>query len=259
MLDSFLKVAIHASKTSGKILVEYFEKLNDTYQKTENIRDLVTEVDKLSEKNIKGEIKKVFPSHSIIGEELGEKMMESDYCWYIDPIDGTVNYSQGIPFCAISIGLEYRKQMIVGVVFNPFTKELFYTSKENGSFLNGKRIQVSVKESLETGLYIAAFSSQTTKTRGQEYKIFGEINDSTLGVLRTGSAALSMAYLACGRIDGFWAKDLHSWDVAAGILLVQEAGGEVSDTRGRPYKFQTELIASNCRLHGHLLKKLRNL
>ncbi len=260
MINAFLKTAIHAAESSGQILADYFEKLHDFRQKNPNLRDVVSEVDILSEKNIKEKIKSEFPEHTIIGEELGQEKHDSEYCWFIDPLDGTVNYSQGIPLCAVSVGLEKNHEMIVGVVFNPLTEELFFASKDNGAYLNGKKIHVSEKKTVEEGLYVAAFSATASANKQKEYEIFGKMNDTTRGTLRIGSAALSMAYLACGRIDGFWVKNPCSWDVAGGIALVQEADGKVSSIKGEQFTLQDKiLVASNDLNHATLLDQLKEL
>ena len=256
MKNEYLKTAIQAVESSGKIMIEYFERIHDFKQKNQNIRDLVTEVDVLSENNIKKVIEDCFPDHSINGEETGLMKKDSDYCWQVDPIDGTVNYSQGIPLCAVAVGLEHRKEIIAGAIYNPFTEELFFATKGSGAFLNGKRIKVSSKTKVEDGLYIAAFSSKIGKNKKKEYETFGNINDSSRGVLRIGSAALALAYLACGRIDGFWGKGLFLWDLAAGIILVEEAGGKISDEMGRSFSSNEKIVASNTILHDSLLENL---
>lgn len=259
MDPEFLAVAIKAAQTSGDILVDYFGKLHDFRQKNQNIRDLVTEVDILSEKNIKARIRQVFSDHTIIGEEDKVEKTGSEYVWHIDPLDGTVNYSQQIPFCAVSVGVEKKGEVFAGAIYNPFSEELFYAFKGQGAFLNGKQIHVSRKKDVKEGLYIAAFSSVRSKGE-REYEIFGQMNDTTRGVLRIGSAALSLGYLACGRIDGFWAKGLYSWDLAAGIVLVKEAHGAVKSGKGREYKFEDNiLIASNGLIHEDLSKRLAKL
>lgn len=246
MYQEYLTVAINAAETSGEVMVAYFGKLHDFKQKNQNIRDLVTEVDILSEKNIRERIREHFPHHAIIGEESKEENVNSPFVWHIDPIDGTVNYSQGIPFCAVSIGLEEKGEIVAGVIYNPFSQELFYASKGQGAFLNGKNIFVSEKKDIKDGLYAAAFSSDRSEQKKGEYGIFGRMNDATRGVLRTGSAALNLAYLACGRIDGFWAKELFSWDLAAGIVLVKEAKGVVISGKNNEYKIgDSVLIAAN--------------
>lgn len=260
MYQEYLAVAIKAVQTSGDILVDYFGKLHDFRQKNQNIRDLVTEVDILSEKNIEEKIKEVFARHTIMGEEAKGEKIDSEFVWHIDPLDGTVNYSQGISFCAISVGVEKNTEIIVGAIYNPFSQELFYASKGQGAFLNGKQIYVSKKKDVKDGVYVAAFSAARSEEKKGEYEIFGRMNDTTRGVLRMGSAALSLAYLACSRIDGFWSKDLFSWDLAAGIVLIKEANGVVMSGKGNEYKLQDRvLIASNKLIYESLSKKLAGL
>ena len=170
MMDEFLGTAINAVESSGKILIQYFGKLHNIRQKNENIRDLVSEVDILSEKNINEIISSKFPQHNVVAEESGGFNINSEYCWHVDPIDGTVNYSQGIPLCAVSIGLELNSKIILGVVHNPFTGELFYASKGGGAFLNGRTIRVSEKKILEECV-VAAFSSESKIRKDSEYQI----------------------------------------------------------------------------------------
>ena len=260
MAKQYLEVAIKAVETSGCILVDYFEKVHDFRQKNKNIRDVVTEVDILSEKNIKEKIREAFPDHTIIGEETKSEKSESEFIWHIDPLDGTVNYSQGIPVCAVSVGLEKDGEIIVGAIYNPFSEELFYATKDGGAYLNGKPIRVSQKINVKDGVYVAAFSSASSEEKKKEYEIFGKVNDSTRGVLRIGSAAMALAYLACGRIDGFWSKNLFSWDLAAGVVLVNEAGGKISSCKGEEFKFKSPvLVASNKLIHDGLVDMLAEL
>lgn len=259
MTEKYLETAIKSAKTSGQILLDYFEKLHDLRQKSGSMRDLVTEVDILSDKNAKKIIKKSFPDHSINAEESGMEKSAADKgkLWHIDAIDGTVNYSQGIPLCCVSVALQEGADIIVGVVFNPFSDELYFATKGNGAYLNGRKINVSKKRSAKDGVYVAAFSSATADQKKKEYETFGKMNDSTRGVLRLGTAALSLAYLASSRIDGFWAKNLFPWDIAAGILLVKEAGGKISSEKGGEYKFEDKmLIASNGTIHKELVSLL---
>ncbi len=260
MSDLYLEVAINAAKTSGQILIDYFEKLHDFQQKNKNIRDLLTEVDILSEKNIKEKIREAFPDHSILAEESNLEKKDSTMMWHIDPLDGTVNYSQGIPLCAISVALQRKNEIVAGVIFNPFSDELYYASKGKGAYLNGNQIHVSQKDNIKDGLYVAAFSSTPSEEKKKEYDIFGHINDTTRGVLRIGSAALALAYLANKKIDGFWAKNLHPWDLAGGIILVNEAGGKITGLNGNPFSFNEKtFIASNSLIHNSLLDKLKGL
>lgn len=263
MTERYLDTAIKAAKTSGQILTDYFEKLHDFRQKNQNIRDLVTEVDILSEKNIKEIIRTTFPDHAINAEESpleGKPGQDRTKIWHIDPLDGTVNYSQGIPLCAVSVALEEDGEITVGVIFNPFSDELFFASKGKGAYLNGRQIQASKKSDFKKGLYIVGFSASSSTKKMNEYEVFGQINDTTRGVLRLGSAALALAYLACGRIDGFWANKLFPWDLAAGIVIVKEAKGKVSSENGDDYELgDSVFIASNTLLHDSLIKKLKGV
>ena len=240
MNNEFLEVSISAVRKSGGILLDYFDKLHDAKQKNMNLRDIVTEVDLLSEKKIREIISYNYPGHLFVGEEMQNECKTANsgdiYKWYIDPIDGTVNYSQGIPLCAVSLALEINGVLSTGVIYNPLSDELFYASKGGGAFLNGKNITVSNKKNMKECLFVGAFSSKRGLAKKREYELFGEINDTTRGALRIGSAALAMAYLASARIDGFWSIDLFSWDLAAGILLVKESGGKVLSNE-REYSF----------------------
>ena len=258
MKDAYLGTAIKCVESGGKILINYFRKLHDARQKNENKRDIVTEVDLLAEQ--KHIISNQFPDHNVVGEETDTPAKGSEYCWHVDPIDGTVNYNRGIPVCAVSVALEKQGQIIAGAIHNPFTSELFFASKGKGSFLNGREIKVSTQNKIEEGLYVTAFSSERHSYKFNEYKIFGEMNDLSRGVLRIGSASLGMAYLACGRIDGFWAHGLHAWDLAAGLILVREAGGEVSNTKGQKLDHvEAKFLASNGKIHHSLLDILQEL
>ncbi len=260
MREDYVEVAIKAAKTSGFILRDYYQNIHGFRVKNKNIRDLVTEVDILSEKNIKDIIQKTFPDHSIAAEESMLEQRDASKVWHIDPLDGTVNYAQGIPLCAISVAFQEDDDVMAGVIFNPFSDEMYYASKGNGAYLNGIEIKVSKKEKFNDGLYIAAFSSAPSYLRNKEYEVFGRVNDITRGVLRIGSAALALAFLSNGRIDGLWAKDLHAWDLAAGIILVREAGGRISSGENEEYSFDKSLlIASNAMIHDELIHKLSDL
>jgi len=264
VFERYLEIAIKAAETSGHILVDYFQKIHDFRQKNQNTRDLVTEVDILSEKNIKEKIREAFPDHTINAEEsyFGEDLERNNSMriWHVDALDGTVNYSQGIPLCAISLALEENNKIVVGVIYNPFTEEFYFASKGKGAYLNGRQIYVSEKKNTREGVYVAAFSSSSSEEKRKEYEVFGRINDTTRGVLRIGSAAVALAYLACGKIDGFWSKNLFPWDLAAGIILVNEAGGRVSSGEGRGYRFEDPmLVASNRLIHEDFLTLLSEL
>ena len=159
----------------------------------------------------------------------------------------------------VSIALEYKNKLIVGVVFNPFFNELYYATENEGAYLNGKKISVSSKRQLKDGLYIGAFSSKIDKEKNYEYKIFGHLNNKSLGVMRVGSAALALAYLSSGKVDGLWVRGLNSWDLAAGLCILKEAGGKYTNEFGKNFKYQNFLIASNSNLHDQLLKEINSI
>lgn len=249
--ESFLKIAIISVEKSGELILSYFEKLNGIRKKNRNIRDLISEVDILSENEILSTLKSKYKKHNFLAEESGLENNKSDYTWIIDPLDGTVNYIKGIKLCAISIALMYKKETIVGVIYNPFTKELYYSSKKGGAFLNGNPIHVSKNKNLANCLLVVAFSSKINEQKNLDYKNFGKLNNVSLGVLRIGSAALAMAMVAKGSIDGMWGTDLKIWDIEAGICLVKEAGGQVLENKNTINK---TIIAGNI----YVVKLLKN-
>lgn len=253
--DIFLKQAIIAAEKSGGLIVSYFEKIKTIKKKNKNIRDLISEVDILSEKEIISTLKSKFKKHNFLAEESGLQNNKSDYTWIIDPLDGTVNYVKGIKLCAISIALTYKKETVVGVIYNPFLKELYYSSKKGGAYLNGDPIRVSKNKKLDSCLLISAFSSKISlKEKNKEYKNFGNLNNKSLGVLRIGSAALAMAMVAKGSIDGIWGNDLKIWDIEAGICLIREAQGQVEAKRNGTNK---TIIAGNNYVVNMLKKNLK--
>lgn len=253
--DIFLKQAIIAAEKSGGLIVSYFEKIKTIKKKNKNIRDLISEVDILSEKEIISTLKSKFKKHNFLAEESGLQNNKSDFTWIIDPLDGTVNYVKGIKLCAISIALTYKKETVVGVIYNPFLKELYYSSKKGGAYLNGDPIRVSKNKKLDSCLLISAFSSKISlKEKNKEYKNFGNLNNKSLGVLRIGSAALAMAMVAKGSIDGIWGNDLKIWDIEAGICLIREAQGQVEAKRNGTNK---TIIAGNNYVVNMLKKNLK--
>lgn len=253
--DIFLKQAIIAAEKSGGLIVSYFEKIKTIKKKNKNIRDLISEVDIISEKEIISTLKSKFKKHNFLAEESGLQNNKSDFTWIIDPLDGTVNYVKGIKLCAISIALTYKKETVVGVIYNPFLKELYYSSKKGGAYLNGDPIRVSKNKKLDSCLLISAFSSKISlKEKNKEYKNFGNLNNKSLGVLRIGSAALAMAMVAKGSIDGIWGNDLKIWDIEAGICLIREAQGQVEAKRNGTNK---TIIAGNNYVVNMLKKNLK--
>jgi myo-inositol-1(or 4)-monophosphatase len=257
-MDELKVVLMEATNEAGKIIQDYFQG-TFTIENKEGINNLVTEVDKHSEKKIIEIIKSKYPGHSIISEEVGEELQDSDYQWIIDPIDGTVNFAHGIPICCVSIGLKYKDDLVLGTVYNPMMNELFFAEKGKGATLNGKPISVSKKSNFAKACLVTGFPYKWPKTYEHPIKVFERFILEGLPVRRLGSAAIDLCWVACGRFDGFWEYNLSSWDVAAGYLIVQEAGGVITNFDGQPYSvFDKETLATNGLIHDNMLKLIKN-
>ncbi|MFF2480168.1 inositol monophosphatase family protein [Paenibacillus sp. NPDC058071] len=264
---SFTAVAINCAAKAGewiKTKLGNYEKL-DTKM---SAQDLVTEVDKGSEKLIKRLILTHFPDHSFLGEEgvepgpeasakALESKLQDEYLWIVDPIDGTTNFVHGFPFFVVSIALAYRGEVIVGVVYDPLKDELFLAEKGKGAYVHGKRMSVSPEDTLGSGLVATGFPADQQYALPLNMKGLQALAPQVRNIRSGGSAALHMAYVAAGRLSGFWEIGLNSWDLAAGSLLVQESGGQVTDTSGRPYHLGVRNVAaSNGHIHGELVDAL---
>jgi len=215
----------------------------------EGVNNLVTEVDQASERLITKIIREQYPDHGIIGEEYGSHDLQSVYKWIVDPIDGTVNYAHGIPLCCVSIGLMEHDTMIMGAVYNPMMNELFFAEKGKGATLNGLPIKVSQKSDFDKAFLVTGFPYHYPEGKNP-FSIFERLVTSGIPVRRLGSAALDLCWVACGRFDGFWEHNLNAWDVAAGYLIVAEAGGRVTDFQNNPYTvWDKETLATNGLMH----------
>ena len=220
----------------------------------EGINNLVTEADHASEKAIFEVIKKDFPDHYILSEEAGEIIQDSTYKWIIDPIDGTVNFANGIPICCVSIGVEQAGKMILGAVYNPFINEFFFAQKGFGATLNNKLIQVSTKTEVVKSSMVTGFPYTYLDTPNGPLQVFEKLIRKGVPVRRLGSAAIDLCWVAAGRFDGFYEHELQAWDSAAGFLMVEEAGGKVTDFKGNDYSpYQPHIIATNGLIHDELL------
>lgn len=218
--------------------------------------DAVTEGDTKSERYILGAIRNEYPNHSILAEETGWDGRDAEYLWIIDPLDGTSNYVHGYPFFCVSIALYQNGSPLAGCVRDPTREETFFAFRGKGALLNGGKIKVSTVDCLDRALVATGFSYEKTSRRNN-LQYFNRILPNIMGIRRDGAAALDSAYIAAGRLDGFWELKLKPWDTAAGILLVEEAGGCVSDLKGRKYDPWVDNIAmSNGYLHGEMLKVL---
>jgi len=256
-LQPFLDLATEAALSAGTILLQYWGKLESIKEKGRS-GDLVTEADQHSEKVILEIIQSHFPTHQILAEESGLKGNEdSEYLWAIDPLDGTTNYAHGYPVSAVSIGLLINGIPQVGVVYNPFRNELFQGAKGRGATLNQRSIQVSQTSELEKSLLVSGFAYDRCETEDNNYAEFCYLTHLTQGVRRSGSAALDLTDVACGRLDGYWERGIKAWDMVAGIVLVTEAGGEVSAYDLSPLDLKSgRILATNGKIHGSLSRAL---
>jgi myo-inositol-1(or 4)-monophosphatase len=255
MKNTLYKAAIE----SGKIVKEYFE-TSFKIESKDIISNLVTEVDKKSETKIIEIIKVDFPEHNILSEEIGALETSSDIKWIIDPIDGTINYAHKIPICCVSIGIEKAGEIIFGIVYNPMSGEMFFAEKGKGAFLNDEKISVTKENNLKKALLVTGFPYVAADIPYKPIKAFSAFLDMDLPIRRLGSAALDLCWTALGRFDGFWEYNLHPWDVAAGYLIMTEAGGKVTDFKGGKYSiYEKEILATNGLIHDDMLKVLKSL
>jgi myo-inositol-1(or 4)-monophosphatase len=245
---------IEAAEAGAVVLKEFFRQPFKISNK-EGINNLVTEADHKSEEVIFSVIRKNFPDHYLLSEETGAIEQESNYKWIIDPIDGTVNFANGIPICCVSIGLEVDGVVEMGAVYNPFIEEFFFAQRGYGATLNEEPIHVSNKKEVVTSCLVTGFPYTYLDMPNGPLEVFSKLIRSGVPVRRLGSAALDLCWVAAGRFDGFYEHQLNAWDSAAGSLIVEEAGGRVSDLRGNPYNlYQPGIVATNGKIHNELLK-----
>jgi myo-inositol-1(or 4)-monophosphatase len=250
MGNQFLEVAVEAAIEAGGILLSEFDHPAKISYKGEV--DLVTQADRRSEEAIVRRLRTYFPKHAIVAEEGSGQEGDARHRWIVDPLDGTTNFAHGYPCFAVSIGFEEAGELLMGVIYQPITRELFTALRGEGARLNEKRIQVSGVDHLSTSLLATGFPS-TKRARNPNIHYYWNFTLRSHGVRRDGSAALDLASVACGRFDGFWEFGLHPWDTAAGVLLVREAGGLVTTFSGQPYcPGDYETLASNGRIHAEL-------
>lgn len=257
-LQTWLEIATEAALAGGAVLDTYWGKLQSVQEKGRS-GDLVTEADQASEAAILAVMERHLPSdHSILAEESGQLGDDqSPYQWAIDPLDGTTNYTHQYPFSAVSIGLLVDNIPVLGVIFDPTHRDLFRGAAGLGATLNRQPIQVSTTSSLADSLLVTGFAYDRRDTIDNNYAEFCHFTHLTQGVRRGGSAAIDLAYVACGRLDGYWERGLSPWDITAGIVLVQEAGGRVTAYDNTPVNVRSgRLLATNGQLHGVMSKTL---
>jgi myo-inositol-1(or 4)-monophosphatase len=258
MAENYLEAAVEIAQEAGKILVEELSGPLDIRYKGDEV-DLVTQADKRSEQLIVARLNKYFPDHAVAAEEGTGKETSSEFRWHVDPLDGTTNFAHGYPCFCVSIALAQHDTLLVGVVFNPFYNELFTAARGEGAAFNGKRIHVSKVASLSTSLLCTGFPVRNRKA-SPNLQYYGDFTQRSHGVRRDGSAALDLACVAMGRFDAFWEFNLQKWDTAAGVLLVEEAGGRVSDFEGKPYQLGGPVVlATNGLIHEEMCGVAREI
>lgn len=257
-LQILLDVATEAALAAGAVLQGYLGKLEDNITEKGRPGDLVTAADKASEAVILEVLHRHFPEHSILAEESG-KIGDQDhqYLWAIDPLDGTTNYAHQYPAFCVSIGLLINGKPQVGVIYDPSQNELFRAATGLGATRNRRLIRVSDTSELNKSLLVTGFAYDRRETSDNNYAEFCHLTHLTQGVRRSGSAALDLASVACGRVDGYWERGISPWDVVAGIILLQEAGGKVTAYDGTPFKLSSgRILATNAYLHDSLSQAL---
>ncbi len=242
-ISANLNVMIKASEKASKILIKDFGEIEKLQVSKKGPKDFVTNSDLKTEKIIIDELKKARPNYSILSEEEGVvNNKDKNNTWIIDPIDGTINYLHGVPHFAISIALKSYDQIIAGLIYDPIKDEMFYAEKNNGTYLNNQRIKVSKRSKIEDCLFVVGNKID---------------HDNELNVRKSGCAALDMAYVAAGRYDGYFQKNLNLWDVAAGIIIVKEAGGILNEINLKKIN-EVKIIASNNSINNKFIEKLKN-
>jgi len=255
-MDRYLKEAKEAAKNAGKMLRENIDTSTEIFFK--GAVDLVTDLDNRSQRMIFDHLASLFPGHDFMGEEGLSEDRGAEFRWIIDPLDGTTNYAHGFPIFSISIALEVKGEIGLGLVYDPMREEMFSAIKGQGAFLNGKSIHVSSVDDLDKSLVATGFPYDLRESEVNNIDHFNSFLLCVQAIRRCGSAAMDLCYVACGRFDGFWELKLGPWDVAAGALMVLEAGGRISDFANGEFSiFGPEILATNGRIHGQMLEVLQ--
>ena len=249
---------IKACRKAAKTLIRDFGEIEKLQVSVKGPGDFVTTCDKKVEKILIDELQKARPDYSILSEEIGEINNDESFRWIIDPIDGTANFLHGIPHFAISIGLEKEKEIICGIIYDPIKDEMFVAEKGNGSYLNNQRMRVSSRKNLKDSIIFTGGPKRESKDKELSLKEYNSFSSKVfIPIRKLGSAALDMAYVAAGRCDGFWQRNLNYWDIAAGIIIVKESGGFVTDFNGKnEYINNKTLLVTNSKINKEMIEVL---
>ncbi len=254
-----LNIAVRAARNAGEIIVRHSNRIDELTVASKDRNDFVSEVDRQAEDEIIAVIRKAYPDHAILAEESGQRHgKDGDFLWIIDPLDGTTNFLHGMPQFAVSIALQHKGRLEQGVIYDPMRQELFTASRGSGAFLDNRRIRVSKQVGLNGALLGTGFPYKDQAHLETYLAMFKALIVDSAGIRRPGSAALDLAYVAAGRFDGFWEIGLKPWDMAAGILLVREAGGLVGDfAGGHDYLTTGNVVAAAPKLFPAMLREIR--
>lgn len=260
-MHPMLNIAVRAARQAGEIISRAVDRIDTLDIQVKSPNDYVSEIDRQAEQAIIHTLKKTYPTHSFLAEESGQDDGDNhEYQWIIDPLDGTTNFLYGFPQFAVSIALKHKGRIDQAVVYDPLRQELFTASRGEGAQLNGKRIRVTKRQGLEGALLGTGipFRESHMAFMDSYFDMLKALIPGSAGIRRAGSAALDLAYVAAGRLDGFWEFDLNPWDMAAGVLLIEEAGGLVSGLRGEPNHLETgHIVAANPRIFKAILQKIQ--
>jgi myo-inositol-1(or 4)-monophosphatase len=261
-MHPMLTIAVKAARRAGNIINRASLNLEQLHIETKRPLDFVTQVDRAAEEAIIDIIRDAYPDHDILAEESGhvsEENRMSEYCWIIDPLDGTTNFIHGFPQYAVSIALSYRENIVISVIYDPTRDELFTAEKGGGAFLNNKRIRVSKRHALKDSLITTGFPFRDLPTLDAFLSVLRRVTSQAAAVRRPGAASLDLAYLACGRVDGYFEFDLSPWDIAAGCLIAKEAGALVTDTDGESDYLNTgNIVAATPKVFPALLAAVQS-
>ena len=255
-MQPMMTIAVRAARAAGNVIIRQIDHVQDLPISEKSKNDFVTEVDRQAETVIIDTIRKTYPDHAILAEESGEQG-KSEYIWIIDPLDGTTNFLHGFPQYAVSIAVQHKGLLNQAVIYDPLRQELFTASRGDGAYLNERRIRVSNRKHLKGALLGTGFPFKEGARIEQYLETFRKLFPKTAGIRRAGAASLDLAYVACGRLDGFWEFGLKPWDMAAGVLLIEEAGGMISDFKGGNLYLQSgDIIAGSPKIFTEIVNSI---
>ena len=255
-MHPLLNIAVRAARRAGEVIVRSLVRLESLEVTSKGRNDYVSEIDRAAEREIIGMVHKHYPEHAFLAEESGQSG-EGDTVWIIDPLDGTTNFLHGFPVFAVSIAVQVRGRLEIGVIYDPMRQEVFTAARGAGAHLENHRMRVSRQRGLDGALLATGFPFREDERYADNYfAMFRMLASMTAGIRRPGSAALDLAYVACGRVDGFWEMGLKPWDTAAGTLLIREAGGRVGTLGGDEYRLGANIVAGAPKVYEELISSL---